>query len=435
MGAGRLPALQVADAPSSLPRRDSLAGFSPAFGRLAPSKQQALVADLLALVARLRQPSTAGAAAGPAAGAAAAAAPPAKKASLAAVAAQALARLETLSVSSSAASSEAEGGSDEEGGGGPLSAAQRQAVASLRELAALPGACDTFLAHVLAAHGGGDVQAAAAWMLECDDLAGEQAAWQARRAERAVARAAARAEREAAKRQIVSRFQLQVWGVSTAGLMRGCLHVQCCKSDCRRRCHHCPALRLCHLPASLPRCLSSAGRAQRRPRGRRRQGPPASAQAAGGGRAQGRRRRERAKGALQGRRGGQHPRREGEAGAAHVQRSPALPACWAGLAGASAATATVDRQCSGSVRPAGLLIEPPAHACPALCSMSLRRSEKSGTAAREGRCTRKARGGLRGMRMRMDDGGREVAGTGACAAAERAPALVAAARPRCRFCA
>ena len=134
---------------SSLPSpfSDSVAGFSPVFGRLAPPKQRQLIANLLARVAALRQ--------GQQGAPAAAAGQPPTKASVAAVAAEALARLGSLSVSSSAASSEREESEDELGA---LSAAQRQALGTLRELCALPDACDAFLAHVLAGKGGGDVE-------------------------------------------------------------------------------------------------------------------------------------------------------------------------------------------------------------------------------------------------------------------------------------
>lgn len=47
-------------------------------------------------------------------------------------------------------------------------------------------------------------------MLEQPDMAAAQASWQAARAARREERARARAEREASKRQIVDRFQLQV---------------------------------------------------------------------------------------------------------------------------------------------------------------------------------------------------------------------------------
>ncbi|KAI7841164.1 hypothetical protein COHA_005130 [Chlorella ohadii] len=177
---------------------DSVAGFSPVFGRLAPPKQRQLIANLLARVAVLRQ--------GQQGAPAAAAGQPPTKASVAAVAAEALARLGSLSVSSSAASSEREESEDEQGA---LNEAQRQALGTLRELGVLPEACDAFLAHVLAGKGSGDVEAAAAWMLEQPDLAAAQASWQAARAARREERARARAEREASKRQIVDRFQLQ----------------------------------------------------------------------------------------------------------------------------------------------------------------------------------------------------------------------------------
>ena len=49
-------------------------------------------------------------------------------------------------------------------------------------------------------------------MLEQPDLAAAQASWQAARAARREERARARAEREASKRQIVDRFQLQAGG-------------------------------------------------------------------------------------------------------------------------------------------------------------------------------------------------------------------------------
>lgn len=117
------------------------------FGRLAPPKQRQLIADLLGRVAALRQQQQG-------APQVAAGQPPAR-ASVAAVAAEALARLGSLSVSSSAASSERD--SDDEGAT-PLSEAQRQALGTLRELCALPDACDAFLAHVLTAQGGGDVE-------------------------------------------------------------------------------------------------------------------------------------------------------------------------------------------------------------------------------------------------------------------------------------
>ncbi|PRW33324.1 DNA ligase 4 [Chlorella sorokiniana] len=189
---------------------DSVAGFSPVFGRLAPPKQRQLIADLLSRVAALRQEQQGDQQS-------AAAGRPAAKASVAAVAAEALARLGSLSVSSSAASSEREGSEDELGA--PLSEAQRQALGTLRELCALPDACDAFLAHVLAAKGGGDVEAAAVWMLEQPDWAAAQASWQVARAARREERARARAEREVSKREIVDRFQLQALpnGSSTSG--------------------------------------------------------------------------------------------------------------------------------------------------------------------------------------------------------------------------
>ena len=240
---------------------DSLAGFSPAFGQLVPPQQRQAVTGLLQRVAALR----------------AEAAPPAQQTvSVAAVAAQALSHLRSLSVSrdggSSGAGSGASSDSEEQALLTPQTAA---AVATLRELCALPDASDAWLAHVLSSRGGGDVevgagmevpggahaekgaaaeclraarfevstlllsvpaanlscapcafaaapallsccpagrhlapllcrapQAAAAWMLECPDLAAAQAAWQAEAQAR-------RAERERSKKAIVSRFQLQ----------------------------------------------------------------------------------------------------------------------------------------------------------------------------------------------------------------------------------
>lgn len=53
-------------------------------------------------------------------------------------------------------------------------------------------------------------------MLEQPDLAAAEASWQAARGARREERARARAEREASKRQIVDRFQLQV-GAADAG--------------------------------------------------------------------------------------------------------------------------------------------------------------------------------------------------------------------------
>lgn len=130
---------------------DSMAGFCDSFGRLPPAKQQQLTADLLARVAAAkqqgRQPQ------------AAAAAKPAV--SIAAVAAEALSRISSLSVgSASGASSECGDGSEDEGAGTPAawSAERAAAVAGLRELCALPGASDAFLAHVLDSKGGGDVE-------------------------------------------------------------------------------------------------------------------------------------------------------------------------------------------------------------------------------------------------------------------------------------
>ncbi|PSC73823.1 hypothetical protein C2E20_3197 [Micractinium conductrix] len=167
---------------------DSLAGFSPAFGQLVPPQQRQAVTGLLQRVAALR----------------AEAAPPAQQTvSVAAVAAQALSHLRSLSVSrdggSSGAGSGASSDSEEQALLTPQTAA---AVATLRELCALPDASDAWLAHVLSSRGGGDVEAAAAWMLECPDLAAAQAAWQAEAQAR-------RAERERSKKAIVSRFQLQ----------------------------------------------------------------------------------------------------------------------------------------------------------------------------------------------------------------------------------
>lgn len=130
---------------------------------------------------------------------------------------QALSRLGSLSVggagsgaASSAAGSECSSG-DEEGGIPAWTPEQQAAMRTLRELCALPAeTSDAFLAHLLASKGGGSLEAAAAWMLECEDLAAEEAAWRQAAQRRREERARAAREREAARKQIVSRFSLQV---------------------------------------------------------------------------------------------------------------------------------------------------------------------------------------------------------------------------------
>ena len=62
-------------------------------------------------------------------------------------------------------------------------------------------------------------QAAAAWMLECPDLAEAQAAWDQARARAREERAAAQAARDATKKQIVERFQLQVGALVTGQVL------------------------------------------------------------------------------------------------------------------------------------------------------------------------------------------------------------------------
>lgn len=126
-----------------------MAGFSPAFAALPPAKQQALIADLLSRVDGLRRQQQQ--AAQPPAGT------QAPKPSVAALAAQALAQLGGLSVSSSSAASSECGGSDDDGGGA-LPPQHAAAVATLRELCALPDAADAWLVHVLQSKGGGDVE-------------------------------------------------------------------------------------------------------------------------------------------------------------------------------------------------------------------------------------------------------------------------------------
>lgn len=136
---------------------------------------------------------------------------------LAAVVSQTLCRLGSLSVggsnscaTSSAAASDC-GSDDEEGGICAWTAEQQSAVCTLRELCALPAeASEAFLRHVLASKAGGDLQEAAAWMLECEDLAAAEAAWRQATQRRREERARVAAEREATKKQIVSRFSLQV---------------------------------------------------------------------------------------------------------------------------------------------------------------------------------------------------------------------------------
>ncbi|KAL4440060.1 hypothetical protein ABPG75_003061 [Micractinium tetrahymenae] len=203
---------------------DSLVGFSPSFAALPPAEQRRQVDNLLQHVAELRAEASAAAAAAAAAAAPTAAAGPAAaagKPALAAVVSQTLSRLGSLSVggggsglASSATASECD--SDDEGGIRAWTPEQQAAVGTLRELCALPAeTSDAFLADVLAGKGGGDLQAAAAWMLECEDLAAAEAAWRQAAERRREERARAAAEQEATKKQIVSRFSLQA--VPTGG--------------------------------------------------------------------------------------------------------------------------------------------------------------------------------------------------------------------------
>lgn len=84
---------------------------------------------------------------------------------------------------------------------------QQQAVYSLRDM--FGSLDDGFLAHVLASEGGGSLQEAATWMLECEDLPAAQEAWQ-----HSLQRAQDEQQQEAvaqaqAKKLIVQRFLLQ----------------------------------------------------------------------------------------------------------------------------------------------------------------------------------------------------------------------------------
>ncbi|KAL4438656.1 hypothetical protein ABPG77_006260 [Micractinium sp. CCAP 211/92] len=201
---------------------DSLAGFSPSFAAQSPAEQQKQVNSLLQRVAQLKTEASAAAASAAAAVAAGEAIAPvgsgcaAAKPALAAVVSQTLSRLSSLSVggagsgaAGSAATSEC-GSSDDEGRSYAWTPEQQAAVCTLRELCALPAdASDAFLAHLLASKGGGSLEAAAAWMLECEDLEAEEASWRQAVQRRREERAREAVERGATKKQIVERFALQ----------------------------------------------------------------------------------------------------------------------------------------------------------------------------------------------------------------------------------
>lgn len=93
------------------------------------------------------------------------------------------------------------------------------------------------------------MQAAAAWLLEQPDLPAAQASWQAARAARREQRARTRAEREAAKKQIVDRFQLQVgWAAGGAACRCSTRRTACagrprhgCSVTCTRQSPRCDA--------------------------------------------------------------------------------------------------------------------------------------------------------------------------------------------------
>lgn len=202
---------------------DSLTGFSPSFAAQSPAEQQKQVNSLLQCVAQLRAEASAAAASAATAVAAGEAIAPVgsgcaeAKPALAAVVSQALSRLSSLSVggagsgaAGSAATSEC-GSSDDEGRSYAWTPEQQAAVCTLRELCALPAdASDAFLAHLLASKGGGSLEAAAAWMLECEDLEAEEAGWRQAVQRRREERAREAVERGATKKQIVERFALQV---------------------------------------------------------------------------------------------------------------------------------------------------------------------------------------------------------------------------------
>ncbi|KAL4854494.1 hypothetical protein ACK3TF_004841 [Chlorella vulgaris] len=173
--------------------RDTLTGFAPTFGALPLNAQQQQVSELLQQAQEVEQATHTSL--------------PVPPASNTTNIAKAGVKLELGSFSFSNVNAE-----DAHAGGmqqqqQPSQQQQQQAVSSLRDMF---GALDDgFLAHVLASKGGGSLQEAATWMLECEDLPAAQEAWQ-----HSLQRAQDEQQQEAvaqaqAKKLIVQRFLLQ----------------------------------------------------------------------------------------------------------------------------------------------------------------------------------------------------------------------------------